>query len=90
MADLKSTAGTKLTPRVIETLADEAEAGYDLAKGRRVKRGRPGLNASGESSRVQIRVDSELAHALRERAAKEHCTVSEIGRAALRAYVTQA
>lgn len=87
MANLKSKAGTKLTASAIEALAAEAEAGYDLSKGRRVRRGRPSLNPSGEASRVQIRVDAELAEALRERAAKEHRTVSEIGRDALRRYV---
>ncbi len=87
MANLKSKAGTKLTPNVTDALAAEAEAGYDLSKGRRVKRGRPSLDPSGESSRVQIRVDAGLAEALRECAAKEHRTVSEIGRDALRRYV---
>lgn len=87
MANLKPNAGTGLTEEVAEALADEAEAGYDLSSGRRVRRGRPSLDPSGVSSRVQIRVDAELAGALRDLAQKECRTVSEIGRDALRRYV---
>lgn len=87
MAKLKTQAGTELTPEVIERLAEEAEAGYDLSRGKRVRRGRPSLGQSGPSPRVQIRLDADLANALRKRAAVENRSVSEIAREALRDYV---
>ena len=87
MAKLTAKGGTALTAEVVEPLADEAEAGYDLSKAKRRRRGRPSLGTAGTSERVQIRLDPALAHALHERAAQENTTVSEIGRAALRAYV---
>ena len=89
MAKLKSKTGVDLSPETIDALASEAEAGYDLSKATRVKRGRPSLSPSGESIRVQIRVDAELAEAIRNRAASEHRTVSEVGRDALRSYVAR-
>jgi CRISPR-associated endonuclease/helicase Cas3 len=69
-----------LTDEIIEELADEAERGYDLDKATKVTYGRPSLGTSGVSPRVQVRVDPELADALKARAQKEHRSVSEIAR----------
>jgi predicted HicB family RNase H-like nuclease len=90
MATLRTRSGTKLTKKVIEALADEAERGYDLAKATKVTVGRPSLGTKGASPRVQVRVDAALAKALRARARKEHRSVSEIARTALREYVDRA
>ena len=90
MATLRTRSGTKLTKKVIEALADEAERGYDLDKAIKVTVGRPPLGASGASPRVQVRVDPDLAKALRARARKEHRSVSEVARTALREYVDRA
>jgi hypothetical protein len=90
MATLRTRSGTKLTKQVIEALADEAERGYDLTKAKRVTFGRPSLGPAGTSPRVQIRVDPELAEALKARAEKEQRSVSEIARIALREYVQRA
>jgi hypothetical protein len=90
MATLRSRSGTKLTKEVIDALAEEAERGYDLSKGKRIRMGRPGLGNGGESPRVQVRVDPDLAKALRARARKERRSVSEIARTALREYVDRA
>lgn len=49
--------------------------------------GRLSLDAKGASARVQVRVDPDLAKALRARARKEHRSVSEIALTALREYV---
>ena len=90
MATMRTRSGTKLTKKVVEALADEAERGYDLTKAKRVAFGRPSLGDIGVSPRVQVRVDPELAEALKARAKKEHRSVSEIARTALREYVERA
>lgn len=90
MATLRTRSGTKLTKKVIEALADEAERGYDLSTAKRVRMGRPALGGEGASPRIQVRVDPELAQALKARALQEHRSVSELARAALREYVDRA
>jgi hypothetical protein len=87
MANLRTINGTELTPEVLGKLADEAEAGYDLSKAKRVHRGRPSLNGSGKSPRLQIRLDDELSQAVHAQAAKENRTISDLTREALRNYV---
>ncbi len=90
MATLRTRSGTKLTKKVVDALAEEAERGYDLSKAKRVRMGRPALGAGGTSPRVQVRIDPTLDKALRARARKEHRSVSEVARAALREYVSRA
>ncbi len=90
MSTLRTRSGTKLSKNVVDALAEEAERGYDLTRARRVRMGRPALGDGGESPRVQVRVDSDLAKALRARARKEHRSVSEIARTALREYIDRA
>lgn len=87
MARLKSATGTDLSARTTDELAREAEAGYDLSRSRRVRVGRPALGAGGASPRLGVRVDPELAEALRDRARREGRSVSDLARAALREYV---
>lgn len=79
-----------LTDEDIEALADEAERGYDLERATKMTVGRPSLGVKGVSPRVQVRVDPELAEALRARALEEHRSVSEVARTALREYVDRA
>ncbi len=90
MATLRTHSGTKLTKKVVEALAEEAERGYDLTKAKRVRMGRPALGDGGTSPRVQLRVDPDLDWALRACARKEHRSVSEVARRALREYVDRA
>jgi len=90
MTKIRTAGGDELSEQDIEALADEAERGYDLDKAIRVTVGRPPLGTKGTSPRVQIRVDPDLAKALRARARKEHRSVSEIARTALREYVDRA
>lgn len=90
MTKIKTLAGTELSEEDIEALADEAERGYDLSKAISVRVGRPALGHSGASPRVQVRVDPELATALKARALREKRSVSEIARTALREYVERA
>jgi hypothetical protein len=86
----KTAGGDELSEKDVEALAAEAERGYDLTKAKRVTLGRPSLGTAGVSPRVQIRVDAELARALKVRAEQEHRSVSEIARIALREYVERA
>jgi hypothetical protein len=87
MPTMRTRSGTKLTKKVVRALADEAERGYDLKKAKSVAFGRPSLGPAGTSPRVQVRVDPELAEALKARARAEQRSVSEIARVALREYV---
>jgi hypothetical protein len=78
-------SGTPVTDELIEQLADEAEAGYDLDQiiARRGKRGRPRLGA--EPSTVEsVRLDPELKQRLLRRAEDEGVPVSEVIREAIR------
>jgi len=90
MTKFTTASGEVLTDEDIEALADEAERGYDLDEATRVTVGRPSLGAKGASPRVQVRVDPDLAKALHARARREHRTVSDIARTALREYVDRA
>jgi CRISPR-associated endonuclease/helicase Cas3 len=90
MTEFETADGDVLTDEIIEELAEEAERGYDLSKATKVTYGRPSLGAGGVSPRVQIRVDPDLADALKARAKQEHRSVSEIARTALREYVERA
>jgi CRISPR-associated endonuclease/helicase Cas3 len=90
MTEFRTAGGDVLTDEVIDALAEEAERGYDLTKARKVTFGRPSLGATGVSPRVQIRVDPDLAEALKARARDEHRSVSDIARTALREYLARA
>ncbi|HAS13001.1 MAG TPA: CopG family transcriptional regulator [Acidimicrobiaceae bacterium] len=84
-------SGTPLTDELIETLADEAETGYDVDEilGRRGKRGRPALG-SGPSTVESVRLDPELKERLAQRAEKDGVPVSEVIRDALRHHLDAA
>jgi predicted HicB family RNase H-like nuclease len=84
-------SGTPLNDELIETLADEAEAGYDVDEilGRRGKRGRPALG-SGPSTVESVRLDPELKERLAQRAEKDGVPVSEVIRDALRHHLDAA
>jgi hypothetical protein len=90
MKKIKTLAGTELSEKDIEALADEAERGYDLDKAGKVTVGRPSLGAEGVSPRIQVRVDPMLATALRALARREKRSVSEVARTALREYLDHA
>lgn len=78
-------SGTPITDELIEQLADEAEAGYDVDQiiARRSKRGRPRLG-SAPSTVESVRLDPELKDQLVRRADAEGVPVSEVIREALR------
>jgi hypothetical protein len=64
---------------LIERLADEAEAGYDVEEilGRRGKRGRPSLG-TGPSAVESVRLDPELKERLVRRAEADGVPVSDV------------
>ena len=82
-------AGTVLTPELEKQLADEAEAGYDLSKARRVilRPGRPAKGEPrGESPRVAVRVPSQVYVVAKRRAHSEGRTLSAVLRELLAQY----
>ncbi len=78
-------AGQPITDTDVESLAAEAEAGYDVDKliARRPKRGRPALGSS-PASVESVRLDPELRRELIDRARADATTTSEVIREALR------
>jgi hypothetical protein len=78
-------SGKPIDDDLVEKLADEAEAGYDVADviARRGRRGRPRLGSS-PSTVESVRLDPELKERLARRAEDEGVPVSEVIREALR------
>ena len=83
-------SGRPITDQDIESLAAEAEAGYDVETliARRNKRGRPTLG-NAPASVESVRLDPELRRQLLDRAEAEGTTTSELIREALRRYVRE-
>lgn len=81
-------SGTPITDALIEELAKEAEAGYDVGEiiDRRGKRGRPRLGTD-PSTVESVRLDPELKARLLRRAEDEGVPVSEVIREALRQHL---
>lgn len=81
---METIKGVPIDDATIEGWADEAEAGYDVARLR--KRGRrPAGDGPGQV--VPVRIDATLLAELTQRAESEHVSRSELIRAAIRAYV---
>jgi hypothetical protein len=81
-------SGKVIDDDTVETIADEAGAGYDVDEilARRGKRGRPRLGE--EPSTVEsVRLDPELKDLLARRAEEEGVPVSEVIRTALRQHL---
>lgn len=89
MSTLRTKAGQLVTDEMIEALAAEAEAGYDLTAAERRDVGRPSLG-DGISPRLQFRVDRPTYSAAKAQAVIEGRTVSEVARSALERYLTEA
>jgi hypothetical protein len=84
-------SGKSITDKEIETLAAEAQSGYDVDEllARRGRRGRPALG-SAPASVESVRLDPELRDQLLERAKAEGITTSEVIREALRRFLKAA
>jgi hypothetical protein len=82
----KTASGKEITEDLVEELADEAEAGYDVEETLRRRGGRPPIG-SGPASVESVRLDPELREALAERARRDRETPSSVIRRALRRYL---
>jgi hypothetical protein len=78
--------GTAITDEMVEEMADEAEAGYDVEEILRRRGGRPPFG-SGPASVESVRLDPDLKRDLILRAAEDHISVSEAIRRAVRQYL---
>ena len=79
--------GTPITDQMVEAMADEADASYDVDQIVRRRQGwRPSMG-SAPASVESVRLDPELKRDLLLRAAEDHVSVSELIRTALRQYV---
>ena len=82
----RTRSGKPITDELIEQLADEAEAGFDVDEILRRRGGRPPMG-SAPAAVESVRLDPQLSQALRERAEREGRTNSELIREALRRYL---
>jgi len=79
----RTASGKPITDELVETLADKAEAGYDVEETLRRRGGRPPIG-SAAASVESVRLEPELREALAER---DHETISSVIRKALRKYL---
>lgn len=82
----KKLDGTPITDEMIEAMADEAEAGYDVDQIIKRRSGRPSMGSS-PASVESVRLDPEMKRELILRAAHDHISVSEAIRRAVRQYL---
>lgn len=82
----RTASGVPITDDLINKLADDAEAGYDVEKILRRRGGRPPIG-SAAASVESVRLDPELRQALTSRAERDHETASSLIRKALRQYL---
>jgi Ribbon-helix-helix protein, copG family len=82
----RTRSGEAITDELVEELASDAEAGYDVDELLRRRGGRPPMGAAAAPVE-SVRLDPELRQALRRRASKEGRTSSDVIRAALRDYL---
>jgi hypothetical protein len=82
----KTAGGKEITDELVEKLAEEAEAGYDVEETLRRRVGRPPIG-SAPATVESVRLEPELREALAERAKRDHETTSSVIRKALRSYL---
>lgn len=82
----KTVSGVPITDELIEKLAAQAEAGFDVEEMLRKRRGRPPIG-SGPATVESVRLDPELRQALAQRAQRDHEATSSVIRKALRRYL---
>jgi hypothetical protein len=82
----KTRSGIEITDELVDQLAKQAEAGYNVDEILRRRGGRPPLGSTAASVE-SVRLDPELRQALADRAAQDHETTSSVIRTALRQYL---
>jgi hypothetical protein len=85
--EFRTKSGLVITDEVAERLADEVETDEEYEWTRKRPVGRPSLDGSGTSPRVEFRVPRQLYDAAAERAIEEERTVSAVAREALEQYL---
>jgi hypothetical protein len=85
--EFRTKSGLVITDEVAERLADEIETDEEYEWTRKRPVGRPSLDGSGTSPRVEFRVPKQLYDAAAERAIEEERTVSAVAREALERYL---
>jgi hypothetical protein len=85
--EFRTKSGLVITDEVADRLADEVETEEEYEWTRKRPVGRPSLDGSGTSPRVDFRVPKELYDAAAERAISEERTVSAVAREALEKYL---
>ena len=83
--DDRTSGGVPVTDELVQRLAAEAAAGYDVGALRRRGGRRP--MGSGPADVVPVRLDPDLRAALSARAEAEHTSASDVIRQALRAWL---
>ena len=82
----RTASGVVITDELIDKLAKEAEAGYDVDEILRRRRGRPPIG-SGPATVESVRLDPELRETLARRAEQDGEATSSVIRKALRQYL---
>lgn len=82
----KTASGLPITDDLVQKLAAEAEAGYDVDETLRRRVGRPPIG-SAAASVESVRLEPELQKALAQRAKRDRETTSSVIRKALRQYL---
>jgi hypothetical protein len=85
--EFRTKSGLVITDEVAERLADEIETDEEYEWTRKRPVGRPSLDGSGTSPRVEFRLPKQLYDAAAERAIAEERTVSAVAREALEKYL---
>lgn len=83
----RTKTGLEITDEVAERLADEIESDEPVVFTGMRPVGRPPLDGSGASLRINFRVPRDLYDAASERAIQEERTVSAVAREALERYL---
>ncbi|MDP4013468.1 MAG: Arc family DNA-binding protein [Candidatus Nanopelagicales bacterium] len=78
----RTRSGTKITDALAESLADEAERGYELRGP-----GRPSLSGGDPSPQVTFRLPRELREQASRRAEAEGTSISALAREALERFL---
>ncbi len=82
----KTASRKPITDEMVERLAKEAEAGYDVEQTLRRRPGRPAIG-SAPAAVESVRLEPELRDALAQRAERDAETTSSVIRKALRQYL---